>query len=82
MKTTLSHTDWMQTACRFWSIANELIHHVDAGRLIEAPRSSFDDRRQARAVLAAVRRILEESPFNGAPDDFEPDATAGAGGRP
>lgn len=76
MNGSLPPEDWMNVAGRFWTVANELIHHADAGRLVEAPGSSFNDRRMVREYIAAVRRLVDEVSFTPEPPGHDGDDTA------
>ncbi len=67
----LTCEEWANAAARYHSLACELIHQVDSGRLVEAPGSSFRDRQNVRAYLSAVRSILADGPFDSEPDDFD-----------
>jgi len=74
--------EWAHVARRFWTVVHELIHHADAGRLVEAPGSSFNDRRSVRAYLNAVRALLADGPFDSEPADVDPagvDDSSGGG---
>ena len=73
MTPPLTRDEWQKVACRFWLVADELIHHVDEGRIVVAPGASFMDRQIVRSYLAAVRTMLGKAPFAHTPDDDGPD---------
>lgn len=64
--------EWANVAARFWSVANELIHHIDAGRIAIVPGLSFTDRKLAHGYIDAVRTLLTDAPFEGQPEDSGP----------
>lgn len=72
----MTREEWANIAARFWSIATEMIDHIDEGRLVEAPGSSFNDRRMVRDYVTAVRRLVDEAPFTPEPPDIDGDGTA------
>lgn len=78
----LTCEEWANAAARYHSLACELIHQVDSGRLVEAPGSSFNDRQNVRAFLDGVRAILAAGPFDSEPADVDPagiDDSSGGG---